>query len=199
MNYLYLGILALLIQQILLTAAATSFVRDKSNGALEAKRAQSRSHLLGAIAGKWLFYVLTGTLLAWLIYGAAIKIFALPVRGNWGDILIFTAMYCAALVSGGVAIGLAGSNEVYIMQRLMCLTYPTFLLSGYVRPRQFMPAVLAQAVQWLPLTYQAVNVRQIALLGKGLAELQSAFLALGGLTLAALLVAAVGWSLWPGQ
>ena len=139
--------------------------------------------------GKMLFYFLAGVLSLFLTYFLAFTLFGIPLRGSFFYVVILGLFFYLAVVSAGLFMGLFCRNQMESMQMSMLAAYPSFLLTGYTWPAAAMPKILAFLGKFLPLTYFAGNIRDIALMGAGFEVLQKDLAALVMLSLAYLFIA----------
>lgn len=165
LTYLGLGLTGLVFHQLFLTAVASSFAEEKEGGFLSGngKRREELPHF----CSKLLFYAIAGFLNIWLNYAVIMKLFGFPMRGSWGDLLLLCACLIFCLLGIGGLVGMLCKNVIHVMQWLMALTYPFFILSGFSWPHSEMPAALVSCAQLLPVTHFLNPVRDIVLMGIG--------------------------------
>ncbi|HEV2147679.1 MAG TPA: ABC transporter permease [Longimicrobiaceae bacterium] len=167
-NELYIvpGIIGLLLSITMLLMTAVAVVRERERGTLEQLIVTplTRAEFM---LGKAVPYVAIGyvQLTAVLLLGWAV--FGVVPRGSLG--LLYAVS--AAFILANLGLGLMISNRAESQRQAMMMAYffmlPNILLSGFIFPREAMPA----AAQWigaaLPLTYFLEVLRGVILRGTG--------------------------------
>lgn len=178
-DFLLLGLLGTVIQQILLLFASLAIVRDKNAGTVpETGFAGMSAYVLG----KSIPYIIINYLNMNLVFFILIVGFGLRFDGNIFVALFLEAIFIIALVSLGVFLSIISKNELEATQVAMLLAVPSFLVSGYTWPLQAMPIGVQAVSRVLPLTYFVSSFRDIALKGVGLKEIFPSIAYLVGLT-----------------
>jgi ABC-2 type transport system permease protein len=164
------GIIGVLLSITMMLITALAVVRERERGTMEQLIVTpvTRTELM---LGKVLPYVGIGyfQITAVLLLGRFI--FDVPLRG---DVLLFYVISLAFIVAS-LGLGLLISTVATTQRQAMMMGYflmlPTILLSGFLFPREAMPAI-AQWLGWLlPLTFYLEVLRGIILRGVGLEAL----------------------------
>lgn len=163
--YLGLGLTGLIFHQLFLMTMATAFAEEKKEGILSGKCSGKECAI--HFANKIIFYGVTGYGNLLLNMYAIIKIFDLPMRGNWNDLMVLCGCFILCLLGVGTLLGILCKNTIHAMQWLMALTYPLFILSGYTWPHSEMPETFVAVAQYLPVTHFMSPIREIVLMGTG--------------------------------
>ncbi len=181
-TYIVPGIVGVLLSMTLIIVMSMAVVRERERGTLEQLVVTpiSRTSLM---VGKVMPFVLVGYVQMTVILLLGRLVFHVPIRGS------LTLLYLTALgfIGANLAIGLFLSTLVRTQAQAMQMGFlfllPNLLLSGFMFPREAMPA----AAQWLgyglPLTYFLQVLRGILLKGTGLAALWPQMVALTGFAL----------------
>lgn len=117
------------------------------------------------VIGKLLPYWLWGmvSFAAYLVI--AYQFLLLPVKGNLGELLLIGSAFVFAVSAIGLFFSAIAPNEVQAVQLPIAYIMPAFLFSGYIWP-DFAMNTFSQLVSTiLPLTYAAVNIRDLMLAG----------------------------------
>ncbi|MDD3879850.1 MAG: ABC transporter permease [Syntrophomonas sp.] len=87
-----------------------------------------------------------------VLYGLCFEVLHLPLRCDFGKLMLFTMGFAVAMHSLGTLISSFARNSADASRIVMAIAVPAFVLSGFTWPLEAMPQVLAQVVKWLPQT-----------------------------------------------
>ncbi|HZA25052.1 MAG TPA: ABC transporter permease [Dehalococcoidia bacterium] len=176
-DFLMPGIVAMAIMQMGLFSVAFAFVQLKKQGILRrllATPIQPASFLFAQVFTRLVVSILQTLVLI----GVAVLFFDVQLVGSILVILLLALIGGAVFISMGFAIsGWARSEEV-AAPIANVIALPMMFLSGVFFPREAMPEVLQGVTDYLPLTYLAEALRNVAIDG---ATLWSQWLNLVGL------------------
>jgi ABC-2 type transport system permease protein len=169
-NYIVPGLVGVILTITLVLVTAMAIVRERERGTLEQLIVTPISKtelMLGKIAP----YVGVGLIQMTTVLLLGRFVFDVPLTGNvfllYGIALVF--------VVASLALGLFVSTLVRTQQQAMQASFffvlPNILLSGFMFPRQAMPAVFQWIGAFLPLTHFLKVLRGILLKGVGVPEL----------------------------
>jgi ABC-2 type transport system permease protein len=169
-NYIVPGLVGVILTITLVLVTAMAIVRERERGTLEqliVTPITKTELMLGKIAP----YVGVGLIQMTTVLLLGRFVFDVPLTGNvfllYGIALVF--------VVASLALGLFVSTLVRTQQQAMQASFffvlPNILLSGFMFPRQAMPAVFQWIGAFLPLTHFLKVLRGILLKGVGVAEL----------------------------
>lgn len=167
--YIVPGIIGVLLSMTMIVIASTAIVRERERGTLEQLVVTPISKT-GLMLGKIIPFLLIGYVQITVILLLGRLLFQVPIRGS-----LFT-LYVTALpfIVASLAIGLFFSTLVRTQMQAMQLGFlfimPNILLSGFMFPREAMPAPAQWIGAALPLTYFLRVLRGILLKGTGLAS-----------------------------
>ncbi|MDR7543761.1 MAG: ABC transporter permease [Armatimonadota bacterium] len=169
-NFMVPGLLAVVLQMLTMMLTALAIVRERELGTLELLVATpiKKSELM---LGKILPYVVLGygdITLALLI---AAFWFHVPIRGSLALLYLLALVFYLASLGQGVMISTISRTQRQALQASLFTFLPTILLSGFMFPREGMPAVIQWIGLVLPLTHFLIIVRGIILKGIGLGML----------------------------
>jgi len=164
-DFLMPGIVAMAIMQMGLFSVAFAFVQLKSRGILRRLMA-TPVHPVSFLFSQ-VFTRLTVSILQTLVLiGTAFIFFDVKIAGNLAAILLLALIGGAVFVSMGFAIsGWAKSDEV-AAPLANVIALPMMFLSGVFFPRDAMPGAIQKITDFLPLTYLADAMRNIAVDGE---------------------------------
>lgn len=161
-DFLLLGLLGTVIQQILLLFTSIAIVRDKNEGIIPQT---GFAGLTGYIFGKSTPYILLNYLNMNLVLAILVFGFGVKFNGSIPLALLLEGVFILALVSLGVFLSIISKNELEATQVSMLIAVPSFLMSGYTWPLQATPAGIKAIANLLPLTHFVSVFRDIALKG----------------------------------
>src|SRR5688572_12130189 len=175
--YIVPGIIGLLLTLTLTMITSMALVRGRERGTLEQLIVTPISKT-GLMVGKVLPFALVGYVQVTVILILGRFVFDVPIRGSVLLLYLISAPYVIASLAFGLLVSTAVRTQVQAMQLSFVFVLPTVLLSGFMFPREAMPA----AAQWIgaafPITYYLRVLRGILLKGVGMDALWGDTLAL---------------------
>ena len=175
--YIVPGIIGLLLTLTLLMITAMALVRERERGTLEQLIVTPISKT-GLMLGKVLPFALVGYVQVTVILLLGRLVFDVPIRGSLPLLYLITAPFIVASLALGLFVSTVVRTQVQAMQLSFVFILPTVLLSGFMFPREAMPAF----AQWLgalfPITYYLRVLRGILLKGTSMDALWPDTLAL---------------------
>jgi ABC-2 type transport system permease protein len=166
-NFMVPGLIGLILQNQTLILTALAVVRERESGTLE--------QLVVTPIRRWEFMV--GKVLPYLLLAFANVCLALAVGAFWfqveiagsiGLLLVLSVLFSISSLSLGLLISTVSQSQREATQLATFIILPTFLLSGFMYPRETMPLPLHDLGYLLPLTYFLRILRGIVLKGVGL-------------------------------
>jgi ABC-2 type transport system permease protein len=183
------GLLGTILTLTMLIFTALSVTREMERGTMENLLAMPITPL-EIMLGKIAPYVLIGFFQAVLIIGAGVLLFSVPIWGSLTLLALLTTLFIAANLAIGYTFSTLAQNQLQAVQMAMMFFLPNMLMSGFLFPFAGMPVWAQWIGEFLPLTHYVRIVRAIMLKGSTMADLQLEALALVGLTLMAMIIAA---------
>ena len=164
-DFLMPGIVAMAIMQMGLFSVAFTFVQLKSRGILRRLMA-TPVHPVSFLFSQ-VFTRLTVSILQTLVLiAAALIFFDVQIAGNLAAILLLALLGGAVFVSMGFAISGWAKSEDVAAPLANVIALPMMFLSGVFFPRDAMPEAIQKVTDFLPLTYLADALRNIAIDGE---------------------------------
>ncbi len=173
------GIIGMLLSNILIVITALSIVRERETGTLEQLIVTPLARW-EIMLGKIVPYVFVGYVQMTTVLLAGYLVFHVPVRGPLLALYGATFLFIVANLGLGLFISTLGRNQAAVTQTAFLFLLPNVLLSGFMFPREAMPAFAKLIGLALPLTYYLELIRGIVLKGNGLQQLWPQVLALAG-------------------
>jgi ABC-2 type transport system permease protein len=163
--FLVPGLIAYILMITAVISTALSIVREKEVGTME----QVRMAPIGTfpfVVGKSIPYFFISLASAALIILAAMALFGLPMRGNWGSLLVALSLFIAGALGTGLLISTVAETQQVAFQAAMLSSFlPTLMLSGFIFPISSMPVVLQWITYIVPARYFLIALRGIVLKG----------------------------------
>jgi len=163
--FLVPGLIAYISMITAVVSTALSIVREKEQGTMEQIQMSSIS-TPAFILGKTLPYLVLSQVSAVLVIVSAMALFDLPMRGNWGALLVVLAIFLVGALGTGILVStIAETQQVAFQIGTLVAFLPTFILSGFIFPISSMPEPLQYVTSIVPARYFLVALRGIVLKG----------------------------------
>ncbi len=188
-NFFLPGLIAVLMLMITVMLTAFSVVREKERGTLE-QLMVTPVRPLGLMLGKIMPYFFMGLGEMLILLAFMRVVFRVPIHGSVLLLVGMTSIYLFVNLAIGMLISVRATTQAEAIQASMGLMLPSIFLSGYVFPRETMPAVFHMLSNFVPATYMINIFRGIILRGAGFPELWLDGLVLAIMGVGVLLLAA---------
>ncbi len=163
-NFFVPGVIGVVLQIGTTFATAMAVVRERERGTLEQLLVSPLSSW-GLMLGKLIPYLCLGMTMAILLFGIMRFVFAVPIAGSIVALLVSTFVYVFALLSLGLLVATKAENQMQALQISMAFILPSVFFSGFIFPRETMPAIFYALGAILPTTYFIALMRAIILRG----------------------------------
>ncbi|AXJ01187.1 ABC-2 type transport system permease protein [Cyclonatronum proteinivorum] len=164
--FLYPGLLATILQQVMLLGLALSFSKEYEEDTFRELTRQTRSPLLILLV-KSLPYLFMG----WMIWMFCLHVmlygFGVPMAGSWSVLYGISALFILAVTALGILVSAVIPNQLKATEVLMVIATPAFIISGFTWPLSQMPDWVGWAASVIPLTHFLEALRNIMLAGAG--------------------------------
>lgn len=153
-NYMYFlwpGILATVLQQVLMLGLALSFASEFENGTFGALVGKTSS-TFKLIMVKVIPYLLMSFGI-WLIYWFFTWWFKIPFYQNLGTLTLVAGLFVLSVSFIGILVSLLIPNQLKATEVLMVIATPSFILSGFTWPLSQMPEWIQYIASVIPLTH----------------------------------------------
>ena len=179
-HYMVPGILAIVLAMTMMMITSMAIVRERERGTLE-QLVVTPLRTWELMVGKILPYVAVGYVQLTLGLLIGIVVFKIPVRGSLALYYGLTSLHILASLAWGLLISSVAKTQMQAMQMSFFALMPSILLSGFMFPREAMPAFFRAVSNLLPVTFFLQISRGILLKGVGLSALWPQVLSLLGL------------------
>jgi len=188
-NFFVPGLIAVLLQMMVILMIALSLVRERERGTLE-QLTMTPVAPLGLMVGKMIPYgvLAFGELCVILVIMRVV--FQVPIHGNVFLLLAMAVPFLLTVLGIGLMISTKARTQAEAFQLAMGTILPSVFLSGYIFLLETMPPFFRGVSRLIPTTYFIRILRGIILRGGGFTDLwpNAAVLTLMGC--AAILIAA---------
>ena len=153
-NYMYFlwpGVLATVLQQVLLLGLALSFASEFENGTFKdlVKRCPS---ILKMLAVKITPYMIMSFGI-WIIYWLFTLWFRLPFYENLAPLTFIAGIFVLSVSFIGILVSIVVPSQLKATEILMVIATPSFILSGFTWPLSQMPVAVQAIANVIPLTH----------------------------------------------
>ena len=171
------GLIAIILQLVLLFLTSFSIVRERELGTLEQLFVTPVGRM-GLLMGKLVPYALMafGELLIILV--AMQVIFKVPIHGSLALLLVLSGLYIVTVLGLGLLISTIATTQLEAIQLAFLIMLPSVFLSGFMFPRSEMIAPIRIIGNILPVTYFVEIVRGVILRGADFVDLVPSILGL---------------------
>lgn len=153
-NYMYFlwpGILATVLQQVLLLGLALSFASEFESGSFKELVLKTRS-TFSLIMVKLIPYLIMSFAI-WLMYWGFTFWFRIPFFENLGELTLVAGIFVLAVSFIGILVSILIPNQLKATEILMVVATPSFMISGFTWPLSQMPEFIQAIAQVIPLTH----------------------------------------------
>jgi ABC-2 type transport system permease protein len=171
------GVIGLLLTITLLVAMAMAIARERERGTLE-QLVVTPVGKTSLMLGKILPFVIVAYVQVTNVLLLGRLVFDVPMRGSLLLLYALSAPFIAANLGLGLLISTLARTQGAAQQVATMIMIPSMLLSGFMFPRDAMPALAQWIGALLPLTYYLDILRGVLLKGAGLEALWPQTLAL---------------------
>ncbi len=165
------GLVGTVLQNLVVLLTAFALVRERERGTFE-QLLVTPIRPVELMVGKLLPYVVLGFVAEGVTLALIIGWFGVVPGGSVVLLVALSGFFLLCTLSMGLLISTVAANQLQAMQMTFGLVnMPSFILSGFIFPRESMPTV----IQWLgnavPLTYFLRILRGVVVKGVGLTPL----------------------------
>lgn len=179
-NFFVPGVIGVVLQIGTTFATAMSLVRERERGTLEQLLVSPLSRW-GLMLGKLTPYLCLGICMSTGLYAIMHWLFDVPIAGSLAALMASTLVYLFCLLALGLLLSTRAQNQMQALQMSMIFIMPSVFFSGFIFPRETMPAVFWWVGACLPTTYFIELARAIILRGATLEEFGSHLVVLAGM------------------
>lgn len=153
-NYMYFlwpGVLAAVLQQVLLLGLALAFASEYENGTFK-ELVKKCPSLLKLMSVKIIPYLIMSFGL-WILYWLFTLWFRIPFYDNLLPLTFVAGIFVISVSFIGVLVSILVPNQLKATEILMVIATPSFILSGFTWPLSQMPVWVQAISNVIPLTH----------------------------------------------
>jgi len=158
------GLIAIILQLVLLFLTNLSIVRERELGTLEQLFVTPVGRA-GLLLGKLIPYALMAFGEMLIVLTAMVLIFNVSIHGDLGLLLLLSWLFIITVLGLGLFISTLARTQLEAMQFAFLVMMPSVLLSGFMFPRSEMPLPIRALTYFLPVTYFVEILRGVILRG----------------------------------
>ncbi len=164
------GLVGIILQLVTLFLTSFAVVRERERGTLEQifVTPVGRS---GLLMGKLVPYALIGFVETLIVLTVMVYVFGVPIRGRLELLLSLAALFLMCGLGLGLLVSTIATTQLQAVQLAFVVMLPSVLLSGFVFPRNQMPAPIYLVTFLIPVTYFMEILRGIVLRGADFEDL----------------------------
>jgi ABC-2 type transport system permease protein len=181
------GLVALIIQNIIVAYSALAVVRERETGTLE-QLLSTPARPLELIIGKLVPATVVTILDMVFVLALGVFWFGVPIQGSIADLAVLSLLFILSAMGLGLLISTVSRTQKQAQQLSALVNVFTMLLTGFMFPRTTMPLWTQIIGDVIPVTYYLRIIRGIVTKGVGLSYLGTDTLALVAYSALALLV-----------
>ena len=164
------GLVGLILQNITIMLTAFALVREKERSTIE-QLIVTPIKPSELILGKLIPYIAIGYSGFLFSLALCVWVFKVSIAGSLGLLLLLGFLFVYCSLSIGMLISTFAKNQLQAMIVMIFVLLPSILLSGFIFPRDAMPAAISYIGYIIPLTYFLDIIRGVMLKGIGMAYL----------------------------
>ena len=164
------GLVGIIMQLVTLFLTAFAIVREREMGTLE-QLFVTPVGKLGLLFGKLLPYAIVGFLEMLIVLTVMVFVYSVPINGSLWVLLGFSLLFLVCTLGLGLFLSTVARTQLQAMQFAFLLMLPSVLLSGFMFPRNEMPAPIYTVSFAIPVTYYIEVLRGVVLRGADFADL----------------------------
>lgn len=156
------GLIAIILQLVLLFLTSFSIVREREVGTLEQLFVTPVGRA-GLLFGKLTPYAMMAFVEMLFVLVLMVAIFGVPINGNILTLLVLSMLFIVTALGLGVLISTLAATQLEAMQFALIIMLPSILLSGFIFPRAEMPLPIYWISFAIPVTYFIEILRGVIL------------------------------------
>jgi len=164
------GLIAIILQLVLLFLTSFSIVREREHGTLEQLFVTPVGRA-GLMFGKLIPYALMATGELLIVLTLMVGVFRVPIQGNLLLLLLLAGLFIITALGLGLLISTVAKSQLQAIQMAFMVMLPSVLLSGFMFPRAEMPAPIYVLGWFIPVTYFIEILRGVVLRGSDFLDL----------------------------
>lgn len=164
------ALVGIIMQLVTLFLTSFAIVRERELGTLEQLFVTPVGRL-GLLLGKLVPYSVLGFIETLIVLLVMVFVFGVPIQGNLLVLLTLCGLFLVTSLGLGLLVSTMARTQLQAIQVAFIVMLPSILLSGFVFPRETMPAPIFLLTFLIPVTYFLEILRGVILRGADFAHL----------------------------
>lgn len=164
------GLVGIILQLVTLFLTSFAIVRERERGTLEQLFVTPVGRS-GLILGKLTPYALLGFIEFLMVLVVMVYVFGVPIHGSLVLLLVLSQLFLVCGLGLGMFVSTVAKTQLQALQFAFLIMLPSVLLSGFMFPRDQMPAPVYWLTFAIPVTYFQEILRGVVLRGADLVDL----------------------------
>lgn len=164
------ALIGIIMQLVTLFLTSFAVVRERELGTLEQLFVTPVGRA-GLLLGKLIPYAVIGFVETLIVLNVMIFVFRVPIRGDLLLLLGLSLLFLTTALGLGLLVSTLAKTQLQAIQFAFMIMLPSILLSGFVFPRDSMPALIYPLTFAIPVTYFLEILRGIILRSAGFRDL----------------------------
>ena len=164
------ALVGIILQNVAVFLTAFAIVRERELGTLEQLFVTPVSPI-ALLLGKLTPYAVLGAVETLIVLVVMNYLFGVPIRGDLFALLLLSGLFLLTALGLGLLVSTIAHTQIQAIQTVFIIVLPSVLLSGFVFPRESMPALIYPVTFLIPATYFVEILRGIIVRGATVADL----------------------------
>gem|GEM_PF-589940 len=161
-NYIFMGLMMLVVHQIGLLGVCLAVTREKERNSWLQYIASSIPAWKISL-GKCLPYLIANFFNYALLLWVSSRLVHIKIEGNILLMACLGLLYVSTITFAGYIVSIYSSNSLQATRYLMLLSVPLLMLSGYSWPRGYIPDILNSLALLFPSSWMLIGFRMVSI------------------------------------
>jgi len=170
MEFLWPGVIGIVMQQVFLLVMALSFARDFEDGYFRKSISFSNSALYHILVKVLPVYLLGA--IVWICLAGMFKYFNVELPVLSFKMAVLAALFTTACIFVGILVSLIVPNQLRATEILMIIATPSFIIGGFTWPLEAMSPFVQTIAKCIPSTPFLQGFRKLIVYGGDLSDIQ---------------------------
>ena len=170
MDFLWPGVIGIVMQQVFLLVMALSFARDFEDGYFSKLIGVSNSALYHILVKVLPVYLLGA--IVWICLAGMFKYFNVELPVLSFKMAVLAALFTTACIFVGILVSLIVPNQLRATEILMIIATPSFIIGGFTWPLEAMSPFVQTIAKCIPSTPFLQGFRKLIVYGGDLSDIQ---------------------------
>ena len=170
MEFLWPGVIGIVMQQVFLLVLALSFARDFEDEYFKYLFGYNRQAAYHILVKVLPVYILGA--IVWLFIGGMFNFFNVDLQVFTGKMAVLALLFSTACIFLGILVSILVPNQLKATEILMIVATPSFIIGGFTWPLEAMNPAVRAIANCIPSTPFLQGFRKIVVYGGELSDIQ---------------------------